>query len=76
MGRRRTKIVPPTGVECFEVRITLFIAEDGDTRYGYAIGDPENPVVWPLLHEVLGAIEAGKAKLVYDYFKDQPDDDD
>lgn len=75
MGRKRIRLVPRDGVECFEVRIALYLTPEGDFQIGYEISDPDDPNVYPPLHEVLGVLEFAKAFIVEENGKEYRNDD-
>jgi hypothetical protein len=73
-GRKRVRLVPAKdAVECFEIRLALYLTLDGESRVGYEISDPESTKVWPPLHEVLGVLDFGARLIVAKY--DEEDDE-
>lgn len=66
-GRRRPRLVPPDGVECFEIRAALWFEADGSALIGYSISSPDGQEVQPPLHEVLGVLRFTEASLLEAY---------
>jgi hypothetical protein len=56
MARKRRKLVPDEAVECFELRVALYLTGDGNAMTSYEISTPDEPEVWPPLHELLGLL--------------------
>lgn len=74
-GRRRTRLVPPTGIECFEIRAALWFRRDGSAMVGHSISTPDEPEARPPLHEVLGVLRFAEAAIIEAYAEDDGDDD-
>lgn len=68
-ARRRLRLVPREGVECFELRATLYFTPEGDAEVAYSISTPDDPETKPPLHEVLGLLRFTEAMLIDDYDK-------
>lgn len=66
-GRKRLRLVPARAVECFEVRLALYMTEDGESVVSYEISDEHDARLQPPLTEVLGVLEFGKHVIMEQY---------
>jgi hypothetical protein len=68
MARRRLKLVPEDGVECFEVRIVLFYDAEGVPCIAHEVSVPDGDEnSYPRSYEVLGVIEDAKPEIRQNY---------
>jgi hypothetical protein len=68
MGRRRTSLVPKSGVECFEVRIVLYFDEDGIPMIAYDVDKPDHSGAYDVpMHEALGVLSYASQLMMLDH---------
>lgn len=66
MGRRRLRLVPKDGVECFEVRSVLYFDSEGDAMVTYDIDSPNTGDGEVPIHEALGVMLYSALVMVLD----------
>lgn len=68
MRRRRTKLVPEGGVECFEIRAVLYFDEAGDEMVDAEVDTPDRTGVEGIpLHAVLGVLDMARDQIKAEY---------
>lgn len=66
-GRKRLRLVPKDGVECFEVRAVLYLTREGKSIVAVHVDTPDNQGGGAVpLHEVLGVLDFARLVIVGD----------